>query len=309
MVNEYFESDITIDSKKLLTEILKESAGKQLTTVIRSLNVEDQEVTVETLTRDIKISLGLDPFQARRAAKALVKNKFVVPVFAAEIAYTYDDYLRINKTKHNVQALVGDVAVEIGDQEDAFILTATDIAPGDNEGIAEKGTAFNYNSVTALVANDFATGVSSLAAMIGQLVNGMKGEVRKNPMILTITPNVESVAAGTLNTNSDKSLLQAWDEQLKLRGGPGSGILVAENLGCTVAVDGELKVISLTTVDSKAALVCKSPKVMTTFASKYDQRPRPFNKADGYYNKVVERWINLVHNALGIIYESAVTVS
>ena len=135
----------------------------------------------------------------------------------------------------------------------------------------------------------------------------MKGEVRKNPLILVMNPNVESIAAGTFNTNSDKSLLQAWKEQVVARGGPGSGILVAENLACTIAFsDG---VLAITTTESNAALICKTPKVMTTFASVYDQRPRPYNKADGYYNKVVERWINLVHKSVGIIFEDGVTVT
>jgi hypothetical protein len=301
----YLEDVITVDSGQLLKAVLKVSAGKQLTTVIRSLKPDDQEVTVETLTNDIVVMIGIDPWQARRAAHKLIRNKFVVPVLSAEIQFEHDDYQRINRTKNPVNALVADVAVEFGDFEDAFILTATNITVGDNDGMAQTG---NFTAwTTALDATDFALGSVSLATAIGLLVAGMKGEVRKNPLVLIISPNVESVAAGVFNTNSDKSLLTAWDEQVKSRGGPGSGILVAENLACTIAFsDG---VLAITTVDSKAALISKTPKVMSTFASRYDPRLRPYNSADGYYNKIVERWINLVHNAEGIIFEAGVTVT
>lgn len=304
MVLEYLKDVVTFDSGQLLKAVIKVAAGKELTTVVRSLRPDDQEVTVETLTNDIIISIGLDPWQARRAAHALIRAKFVVPVLSAEIQFDHDNYQRIQRTKNPVNALLKDVSVAFGDQEDAMILTATDITVGDNDGMAQTG---NFTAwTTALDATDFDLGQISLATAIGVLVGGMKGEVRRNPLIFVMTPNVESVAAGVFDANG-KSCLQAWLEQIVARGGPGSGILVAENLGCTIAfADGEL---AITTVDSKAALICKQPNVMSTFASKYDQRPRPYNKADGYYNKVVERWLNLIHNAEGIIYEAAVTVT
>lgn len=301
----WLEDTIKFDSGQLLKAVLKESAGKELTTVVRSLRPDDQEVTVETLTNDIKVMIGIDPWQARRSSHALTRNKFVVPVLSAEVQFTHDDYQRINRTKNPVNALLSDVAVEFGDHEDAMILTATNVTFGDNEGIAQSGSFTAWG--TALDATDFALGMISLAEAIGDLVSGMKGEVRKNPLILVLTPNVESVAAGVFNTNSDKTLLKAMEETVVSRGGPGSGILVAENLACTIAfADG---VLTISTVSSKAALVCKTPKVMSTFASVYDQRPRPYNKADGYYNKLVERWINLVHKSTGIIFEAAVTVA
>lgn len=300
----WLEDTIKFDSGQLLKSVLKESAGKELTTIVRSLRPDDQEVTVETLSNDIKVMVGLDPWQARRASHSIVRNKFVVPVLSAEIQFNHDDYQRINRTKNPVNALVSDVAFEFGDSEDAFILTATNITVGDNDGIAQTG---NFTAwTTALDATDFDLGQISMATAIGVLVGGMKGEVRRNPLILVLSPNVESVAAGVFDANG-KSCLTGWLEQVVARGGPGSGILVAENLACTIAfADG---VITISTVDSKAALVCKTPKVMNTFASVYDQRPRPYNKADGYYNKVVERWINLVHNAEGIVFEAAVTVT
>lgn len=301
---EYLEDTVKFDSGQLLKAVLKVSAGKELTTVVRSLRPDDQEVTIETLTNDIIISIGLDPLQARRAAFKIARNKFVVPALSAEIQYEHDMYQRIQRTKNPVTALLKDVSVSFGDHEDAFILTATNITIGDNEGIAESG---NFTAwTTALDATDFDLGQISLATAIGVLVGGMKGEVRKNPLILVLSPNVESVAAGVFDA-SGKSCLAAWLDQVVARGGPGSGILVAENLGCTIAFTNGKLVI--TTVDSKAALVCKTPQVMSTFASKYDQRPRPYNKADGYYNKVVERWLNLIHKATGIIYEAGVTVT
>ena len=301
----YLEDTIKIDTGLLVKAVLREAAGKQLSGAIdRSLNPDDQEVTVETLTNSIKIMIGIDPLQARRASHRLTRAKFIVPVYDAEIQFAHDDYQRINRTKNPVQALVGDVSVEMSDIEDVAILTATDITVGDNEGIMESG---NFtDATTELTSNAFAAGNTSLAGLFTQLVSGMKGEVRKNPVILVITPLVESTAAGVFNTNSDKSLLQSWLEQIVARGGPGSGILVAERLGCAVAfADG---VITVTNAVGRAALMIVSPKVMTTHASAYDQRLRPYNKADGYYNKVVERWINLVHNSAGIIASHAVVI-
>jgi len=300
----WLEKTVTFESGQLLKAVLKVSAGKELTTVVRSLKPDDQEVTVETLTNDIVVMIGLDPWQARRAAHKLIENKFVVPVFSAEIQFEHDAYQRIQRTKNPVNALLKDVAIEFGDYEDAFILTATDVTVGDNEGIAQTGNFTTWG--TALDATDFALGLISLAEAIGDLIAGIKGQVRKNALILVLTPDVESIAAGVFNTGASKSLLVAMEETVKNRGGPGSGILVAENLGCTIAfADG---VMAITTVTAKAALISKNPNIMNTFASKYDPRPRPYNKADGYYNKVVERWLNLVHNSAGIIYEAAVTV-
>ena len=299
-------SDINeIDSGLLVKAVLADSAGKELTTVVRSLSAQDQEVTVETLTNDILVTIGLDPWQARRAAHAIVRNKFVVPILAAEIEYQHDQYQRINKTKNPVAALIADVAIQFADREDALILGATDVTIGDNEGIAN---ASNHTAMsTALNMSTFALAASTIALAIGQLVSGMKGMVRKHPMILCMTPDVENAAAGVLNTNSDKTVLQLWDETLKLRGGPGSGILVADNLGATATFADGLLVITTTTLN--VALVLVTPKVMSTFASPYEQRLRPYNSADGYYNKVVERWLHLVHDTNGIIYHSTAVLS
>ena len=305
----YLEDTIKVDTGLLVREILRESAGKQLSGLInRGLSPQDQEVTVETLSTDIKISIGIDPLQARKADSRLTRNKFVVPVYDAEIQHTHDDYQRINKSKYPVSALVADVAVEMGDIEDVAILTATDITIGDNEGIMQSG---NFTDATAeLIADTFGTGITTLAGLFTQLISGMKGEVRKNPVILVMTSAVESIAAATFNTNSDKSLLQAWLEQIVARGGPGSGVLVADRLACTVDFTGG--VLTVTDADESstgfAALMIQSPKVMTTHGSPYDQRPRPYNKADGYYNKVVERWLNLVHKPAGIIASHAVVI-
>lgn len=321
MVNEYFEENIEIDSGKLLKAVLKESAGKQLTTIVRSLSPQDQQVTVEELTNDIKISIGLDPFQARKVAHALKRNKFVVPVHSAEIQFNHDDYQRINKTKNPVSALIADVSIEFSDIEDAYILTATDVTIGDNEGIMESGKFSDAD--TELNVSTYSLGLSSLAGLIGQAVKGnsagddgggMKGEVRKNPLILVITPIVESLAAGVFNSTSggDRSILEAWDSMLKMRGGPGSGILVAERLGCSIDFsDPSAQVVTNADESSvgRAALVVVTPKVMGTWASAFDQRPRPYNKADGYYNKVVERWLNLIHDIKGIIASHAVVLA
>lgn len=307
---EYLEDTIKVDTGLLVKAVLREAAGKQLSGLInRGLSPQDQEVTVETLTNDIKISIGIDPLQARRASHRLTRNKFVVPVYDAEIQHTHDDYQRINKTKNPVSALVADVAVEIGDVEDVAILTATDITIGDNEGMMQSG---NFTDATnELDLGTFPETMVTLAGMFTQLISGMKGEVRKNPVILVLTPLVESTAAGVFNTNSDKSSLQGMLEQVVARGGPGSGILVAERLSC--AVDFTEGLITVTNaVESsvgRAALMIQSAKVMTTHGSPYDQRPRPYNKADGYYNKVVQRWLNLVHNAAGIVASHAVVLS
>ena len=305
MVLEYLEDTIKIDSGLLLETVQKTSAGKEISSIIRSLRPDDQEVTVETLTQDIVLTIGIDPWRARRAAHKIIRNKFVVPVLATEIQHGHDDFQRINRTKHPVQALVNSVAVEFGDMEDAFILTKTNITIGDNEGIAQTGN--HVNASTQLNTSTFPLGSSTLAGLIGQAVSGMKGLVKQTPLVLVITPDIESEAAGRLNTNSDKSVLQAWDEQLKLRGGPGSGILVAENLGCTIAFTNN--VLAITTTTANASLVCVTPKVMTTFASVYDSRPRPYNKADGYYTKVVERWLHLVHDSNGVIDSDTVATS
>ncbi len=280
----WLEDTIKVDSGQLLKAVLKTSAGKELSTIVRSLNPDDQEVTVETLVNDIVVMIGIDPWQARRASHTITRNKFIVPVLSAEIQFNHDDYQRINRTKNPVNALVNDVAFEFGDSEDAMILTATNITFGDSDGISQTG---NFTAwTTALDATDFDLGQISMATAIGLLVNGMKGEVRRNPLILVLSPNVESVAAGVFDA-SGKSCLAGWLDQVVARGGPGSGILVAENLACTIAfADG---VLAITTVNSKAALVCKTAKVMSTFASVYDPRLRPYNKADGYYNKLVER--------------------
>ena len=299
-------SDINkFDSGLLVKAVLADSAGKELTTVVRSLSPQDQEVTVETLTNDIMVTIGLDPWQARKAAHAIVRNKFVVPVLTAEIQFDHDSYQRVNKTKNPVQALIADVAIQFADREDALILGATDVTIGDNEGIAN---ASNHTAMsTALNCSTYALGNSTMAGAIGQMVDGMKGMVRKHPLIMCMTPDVENAAAGVQNTNSDKTVLQAWDEQLKLRGGPGSGILVADNLGATATfVDGLLEI---TTTTLNVALVLVTPKVMSTFASAYEQRLRPYNSADGYYNKVVERWLHLVHDSNGIIYHSTAVLS
>ena len=307
---EYLEDIIEVDTGLLVKAVLRESAGKQLSGLInRGLSPQDQEVTVETLTNDIKISIGIDPLQARRASHRLTRNKFVVPVYSAEIQHTHDDYQRINKTKNPVAALVADVAVEINDIEDVAILTATDITIGDNEGIMQSG---NFTDATNEIdMGTFPEGMVTLAGLFTQLVSGMKGEVRKNPVIFVITPLVESTAAAVFNTNSDKSILQGWLEQIVARGGPGSGILVAERLACTVTfAQGEIVVTNgVESSTGFAALMIQSAKVMTTHGSPYDQRPRPYNKADGYYNKVVERWINLVHNAAGIVASHAVVLT
>ncbi len=309
MVLEYLQDTVTVDTGVLVREILKESSGKQLSGLInRGLSPQDQEVTVETLTTDIKIAIGIDPLQARRADTKRVRNKFVVPVYDAEIQFSHDNYQRINKTNYPANALVADVAVEFSDIEDVAILTATDITIGDNEGIMESG---NFTDATnELIAETFSTGIVTLAGLFTQLVAGMKGEVRKNPVILVMTSAVESIAAATFITNGDKSLLQAWLEQIGARGGPGSGILIADRLGCAVNFDGGILTITDAVQSSvgRAALVIQSPKVMTTHGSPYDQRPRAYNKADGYYNKVVQRWINLIHKPAGIIASHAVII-
>lgn len=315
---DYLEDIIKVDTGLLVKAVEREAAGKQLSFISRSLDPEDQEVTVETLTTDIKISLGIDPLQARKAAHRLTRAKFVVPSISAEAQFEHDHYQRVNKTKNPVSALIADIAKEVADQEDAMILTITDITIGDNEGMMQSG---NFTDAgTELNCSTFALGATTLAGLFTQLIvgdttdaalNGMKGEVRKNPVILVITPLVESTAAGVFNTNGDKSVLQLWRETIVARGGPGSGILVAERLSCAMTfAQGE---VVITNADEssvgRAALMVVTPKVMTSHTSVYDQRPRPYNKADGYYNKVVERFINLIHNKDGIVASHAVVLS
>jgi len=307
MALDYLIDAVEIDSGLLVKAVFQESAGKQLTgSLNRSVGVEEQQIKVETLTNDIKLSIGIDPLKARKASHRLTRATFTIPVLTAEIQWQHDAYLRVNKTKNPSQALVADVAREMGDMEDAFILTATDVTIGDNEGLFQSG---NFTAATAeLDLGTYAEGILTLSNMFGQLVSGMKGEVRKNAVVLVITPTVESIMAGVVSTNDGTSLLTGAEVMLKQRGGAGSGILVAERLGCAIDfVDGVLTITNA--VESsvgRAALVLVSPKVMTTHASIYDQRIRPYNKVDGYYNKVVERYLNLIHNAEGIIGSVAV---
>ncbi|MEE9410829.1 MAG: hypothetical protein V3V41_07875 [Candidatus Heimdallarchaeota archaeon] len=310
----YLASDLEVDTNEVVEAIQTEAISRRIANPQTILAVEDQEVTVETITQKIIMSTGLDPFRARRAAARIVKNKFAVPVYAIEIQYIIEEYLRMNKGKLPVKRIVALVQEVFARNEDAYFFTATANTniPGDFEGIAATG---NFRAPTStLIANDYDTGVSSLAAMINDLVNGisgqkgMKGLVRQNPMILIVNADVESNAAGTLQTTSSETLLSRWIKMLVERGGPGSRIEVSDFLACTIAVNDNNEV-TVTETLSNAALVCVTPRGFATYNSIIEQRTRPLTKADGYYNKIVNRYLNLVHNPDAIIFEDGVTVT
>ena len=309
----YLASDLEVETGILNTAARQDALGLEAAgAVIENLKIQDQEITVRTLAQHLKLTIGLDPLQAKRAASRLIKNKFTVPILSAEISETYDDYVRMKTSGNGVDKLAEVAAKDISEMQAAMFLTATALATGDNEGICSTGN-FREPS-TDLIANDYAIGASSLNSMISDLIDGngttstlgMHDKSIGKTLVLFLNPDVYRTANETRDSISGSTLLAEWRRLLESER-PGSRIISSSLLANTIA-EGADGTLTITRTSSNAALVLQSPEVTTVHQSPFEQRLNVLTKNEGYYNKIVKRNLTLVHNADGIIFEDGVTI-
>lgn len=309
----YLEDQIKIDSGMLVEPVREFTVARQILTPNQILDPSDQEITVETLSRNIVIATGMDPLQARRASSTLIKNTFEVPVFDAEVQHGYDEYVRIARSKYPTAALMADVGISITENEDTMFFTASNGAdrPGDGEGMCA-----DSNFVTPTAQLDLGTypeAIQTLGGMMNDLLNGksgekgMKSEAFKYPSYLIVNADVWARANGLLNTTNNETVLMTWNRMLGEMSA-GSRVIVSDFLANTIVVGAD-GVIVVTQTSSNAALLLASPKVLGIYSSAFDIRQEPLSKVKGFYAKVVERWLPLIHNKEGIIFEDGVQMT
>lgn len=305
------EDIILKDTGIVLKTLPSKSVGLKLTHLYRNLDVLDREVTVTEVANSIRVKMGLMPFSPSRSSAALIRNKYSIPIVEAEMSFNHEDYQLMKKSVYTPEMLANDIKSQMQKTEGQLILTSTADVYGDNMGIANTN---NHTAITThLIANDYNTGIVTFGKAINQMLStleeGDKELLRANTVVLIVTPDVIMDMAITYNSDYDKTLLTAVKELLKGRCGAGSTILESTFLGNSITMSEDEGVISVSTTTKKAAFVIIHPSIMTTHASPIDPRPRDYNKVDGFYTKWVERFVNLVHNVKGILYDNNVTVS
>ena len=306
------EDVITKETGKILKSLPSTSKGLKYTTVYNILEPGDLEVTVKSIATSIRTKMGMMPFDPTRSSAAITRSKYSVPLIEAEMQFNHDDYQLMAKSEYTPESLAKDIKDEMSLDEGALILTAS-TTKGDAQGIANSNYHTPITSTDHLIANDYDTGIVNLGKMINQLMNTLEGGekdfIGTKTIRLGMTPDVYQDLAITYDSDKKKTLLQAFDEILKLRLGSTSGIDVLTYLGNTISVNGENGVMEISTTTKQAVLIVVDPMIHSTYASSYDTRKRDYNKVDGYYAKWLRRFLPLVHNKRGIIYDSAVTTN
>ena len=297
MSGEYLDTSYKFDTGMLIAPIRKASVVRQIADVKTVLSPSDQQLDIETITDDFSLMLDSEPLQAKRSKQYLTKNTYDVSALSAEISYSWDELVRINSSKLPMSKRVSDLALEIADVEDALALavTTTGVKDGGALPFLQNGTS------TAFDLTSYASLKTSIGTYIGNAATTF-GNLKKYALKFPYNDKFLSTALGLSNTTTDDSGMGYIDNQLKLYGGPGSGIIQAPRLGCDVAYSGETLTIT-NEADEACAMFVKSPDHYEIYASPYDQRPEPTNKSQGYYLKIVERWFPFVHRATSILYD------
>lgn len=305
MVVEYLETSYKVDSQKLIDVIRKETVARRTAAVSTILDPSDLQIDIENIVDDLVVNMGLDPVEARRSVQALVRVTKTVPELDVEFQYGWDSLQRINKSKLPMSSRIALGSREFTKYEDAMFLAETLTGTvGDIQSIC---VAANNTTATAeLDLTSYTTMKATLAGMIGQLISGL-GNIKPYPLYMFMTPDVYNRLLGIGNDTSDRSGVEYMNAVLKQSGSPASEVVVTENLGCTLTKTKAGLAITQNTVT--AALMASDGQFQTIFASPFEQRPRPVNKADGFYTKMVERWLPIVHKTESIIFSGTVDIT
>lgn len=297
MAGEYLDTSYKFDTGMLIEPIRKKSTVRQISPVRTVLKPEDLQVEIETVTDDFNIMMNLEPYATHRSNQFLTRVTKDVGILSAELAYEWDELQRINRSKLPFDKRIRDLGWAIADIEDALALavTTTGVLDGDAIPFLQGGTA------TAFDLSSYATLKTSIATYIGTM-GTRYGNLKLFPLQFAYNAKFFSTVLGLSNSTTDFSGLKYIDDQLRLFGGPGSGIISSPNLGCDVALSEDVLTVTVE-ADETCALFARANKHYEIYASPLDQRPRPTNKQDGYSNKIVERWFPYVHDAQSILYD------
>lgn len=292
----------TFDTDMLIEPIRKATQIRQLPIIKTVLNPSDLQVEIETVTDDINVSIDLEPFEVPRSHQALSKAPKTVSLVQGEMTYTYDQLVRINKSKLPMNKRVANMGTKLANVEDAhaWAVSSTGIKDGGGMPFLENGTGVNWD------VDAYATMIASATGMgahLGTLATSL-GNLKQYPLIFAFNDKAFSTMAGIESgVGANDTVLQVFDRMLKLYGAPGSGLLQVPNLGCALTVGDGGKTVVTVEADEAVALMAIDAKFMEIYASPLDVRQNPVTKRDGLAIKVVERWLPVVHNADAILYD------
>jgi hypothetical protein len=301
---QYLEESYKVDSGMLVETIRKETVVRKTVPISTVLDPDDLELQIESLVDDLVVNMGMDPVQARKSVMHLNRVTKEVPELDMEFQWTDPQVQRINKSKVPISQRIAKGSVEFTKYEDAMflaeVLTGT---VGDIQAIGVTGNHTDWTSNLDLTS--YTTLKSSLAVGIGLLITGI-GNIKPYPIYLYVTPDVYNRLLGIGNATSDRNGVEYVNDTLRTSGAPTSGVVVSENLGCTLTktVAG----LSITTNTATAALMASAGKFMTIFNSPFKQ-PFELSETRGYYSRIYERWLPIIHHITAIIYSDTVDLT
>ena len=302
MAGEYLETSYTFDTNMLIEPIRKASQVRQVAPIKTVLDPSDLQVDIETVADDLNISIDLEAFETPRSIQTLTKAPKTVPVLQGEIAYTWDELVRINKSKLPMNQRVANMGTELANIEDGHVwaVSSTGLKDGGAMPWIENGTAVGWD------VDAYATMIASATGMgahLGTMATAL-GNLKQYKLIFGFNDKAFSTMAGIESgVGANDTVLLVFDRMLKLYGGAGSGLLQIPNLGAALTVGDGGKTVVTVEADECVALMAIDPKFMEVYASPLDTRQDPVTKRKGLAIKVVERWLPVVHNAAAIMYD------
>jgi hypothetical protein len=299
---EYLDTSYKFDSNMLIEPIRKASTVRQVVPIKTVLSPSDLQIDIESVTDDFKVTVDMEPYETPRSTQELAKNTYSVPVISGEITYTYDELMRINKSKLPMSQRVADLGTEFAKMEDALAWagSTTGVKDGGALPIIENGTAVNWDVDAYATMIATATG---MGAHLGTMATNL-GNLKQYPLIFAFNDKAFSTMAGIESgVGANDTVLQVFDRMLKLYGGPGSGLLHVPNLGAAVTVGDDGSLTVTVEADECVALMAISPKFFEIYASPIEAREDPVSKRRGMAVKTVERWFPYVHEATAIMYD------
>ena len=300
----YHDEQITVTEKELMKVLVERARLREqgLYPIKTVANVEDMKHHYKKVAEDFNLSYTLEPDNSPKNTQHTLLVETEIPAIHGEAYWSYDTIKRVNRsaiTKDTeLQAAIKNMGlIEEGISLAGSVAPLATVQSPSVTGTNSTAAAVEFNTV------DIATIHSTLMGLIGQMIV-LNIEPDRQPLKLVVTGDVYLHLLGELTTNQEENGLQFVNRTLKDIGGPGSGVILSNNLGAAVAVVG--KSLKYTAGTTNACLFAVDEQYYEIIASKIEQRTDGISQLKGQTIKFVERFIPIYKQKEALIYSGTV---
>lgn len=307
----YFKPAHTVTEKRLLPLIVERARSRTAMIYSQPIKPEDNRIEWNKEVQDMRHRLSWEFAQTPESTINLQELSESIPFLHRGIGWTNHEMKRINRSQITTDQRINTLVKGFSDDEDILIFGGG--TTGDPEtgvkGMSDTGSNVTQTS-TELNVTTIALAHSSLTAQIQELIDDsiVMYEDGREPLVLTLTPDVVSKAASVLSAINEKdTALDKLNETLLKRGGPGSGIVVTGKLDATVTKIGSMSDYVVTDGDRASCLYPFSDDFQRVITSPMEIRTKQDD--DGLHKKIGYRILPQFYEQTAHRYGTAVVIA